>query len=277
MSLPPILEFDSERNTILQPGSGQVDAGGITKAVACFFGDVLEDLARSGKLIPAGSLGSEMGRIPVYRTIGPRPPVLVYLAGQGAPFSVQLMEKMIAAGVRQIVAVSGSGALTEDLSPGDVLVLESAVRDEGTSYHYLPPDRVVQASPTAIAAVTRTLTVKSIPFRQVRTWSTDAIFRETSARRQTRIDDGCLVVEMEAAALYAAAQFRGVDIVQIAYAGDLVIPGRWDKRGWDERTEDRLKLFEIAVEALQELGMTRDLGNFDIGYKLPVDFPFQAK
>jgi purine-nucleoside phosphorylase len=111
---------------------------------------------------------------------------------------------------------------------------------------------VVQASPAAIAAVTRTLAAKAIPFRLVRTWSTDAIFRETSTRRQSRIDDGCLVVEMEAAALYAAAQFRGVDIVQIAYAGDLVIPDRWDKRGWDERYEDRLNLFEVAIEALHD-------------------------
>jgi uridine phosphorylase len=248
--LPPILEFDPDQNAILHPSGGRVDAQGCTKAVACFFADVLEELLRVEKLEPAGSLGSEMGRIPVFCTTGPHPPVLAFLAGQGAPFSVQLMEKMIAAGVRQIVAVSGCGALTDDLNPGDVLVLESAVRDEGTSYHYLPPGREVEASSAAIQAITRALEKNAVPYQLVKTWSTDAIFRETPGRRETRVQEGCRVVEMEAAALYAAAQFRGVDIVQVAYTGDLVIPKRWDKRGWDERFDDRLKLFQLAVEAL---------------------------
>ncbi len=247
--LPPILEFDNDRHAILHPSGERVETAGCTKAVACFFADVLEELLRVKKLEPAGSLGSEMGRIPVF-SCDSHPPVLAYLAGQGAAFSVQLLEKMIAAGVRQIVAVSGSGALTDEFQPGDVLVLESAVRDEGTSYHYLPPAREVQASPAAVQAVCRVLTTSNIPFQRVKTWSTDAIFRETPARRETRIKEGCRVVEMEAAALYAAAQYRGVDIVQVAYAGDLVIPGRWDKRGWDERFDDRLRLFQMAVEAL---------------------------
>jgi purine-nucleoside phosphorylase len=249
-NLPPILEFDPDRGIILNPTCGKVEADGCTCAVACFFGDVLDHLAGTGILLPAGSLGSELGRIPVYHIAGNKPPIMAYLAGQGAPFSVQLFEKMIAAGVKRFVAVSGCGALREDLNPGEILVLESAVRDEGTSYHYLPPSREVNASPVAIHAVTRTLETRQIPFRLAKTWSTDAIFRETPARRATRLADDCQVVEMEAAALYAVAQYRDVEIVQIAYAGDLVIPGRWDKRGWDERFDDRLRLFNLAVEAL---------------------------
>ena len=247
MEVPPILEHDPARAVILNPTGGKVEPEGCTRAVACFFGDVLEKLSAAGKLQPAGSLGSEMGRIPVYRTSGEEPSVLAYLAGQGAPFAVQIFEKMIAAGVKKFIAVSGCGALTEDIQPGEILVLESAVRDEGTSYHYLPPAREVKASPAAVQAVCKTLQARSIPYRLAKTWSTDAIFRETPSRRATRLAEGCHVVEMEAAALYAVAQFRGVDIVQVAYAGDLVIPGRWDKRGWDERFEDRLQLFELAL------------------------------
>lgn len=125
------------------------------------------------------------------------------------------------------------------------------MRDEGTSYHYLPPSREINASPAAVKAVSRILQTRSIPFQVVKSWSTDAIFRETSARRETRVNEGCRVVEMEAAALNAVARFRHVKIVQIAYAGDLVIPGRWDKRAWDERFEDRERQFHLAIEALQ--------------------------
>lgn len=246
----PILEFDPDRSAILHPTGGKAEAGGITCAVACFFGDVLEHYAATGKLEPAGSLGSELGRIPVYRTTRMETPVLAYLAGQGAPFSVQLFEKMIAAGVKKFVAVSGCGALTDSLVPGETLVLESAVRDEGTSYHYLPPAMEVSASLAAVKAACQTLEANSVPYRVAKTWSTDAIFRETPSRRETRLADGCQVVEMEAAALYAVAQYRGVEIVQIAYAGDRVIPGQWDKRGWDERVDDRLELFQLAVDVL---------------------------
>jgi uridine phosphorylase len=248
--LPPILEFDNDRNAILHPSGKQVETKGCHKAVACFFADVLDELADSGELEPAGSLGSEIGRIPVYRTVKTDPPVLAFLAGQGAPFSVQLLEKIIASGIKQIIAISGCGALTNSLQAGEIVVLQSAVRDEGTSYHYLPPARDVNASPAAVKAVSRILDSNNIPYQVVKTWSTDAIFRETPARRESRLRDGCQVVEMEAAALYAVAQFRGVDIVQVAYAGDIVIPGKWDKRGWDERFEDRNRLFRLAVEAL---------------------------
>ena len=97
-SLPPILEFDADRNAILNPSGKQVETNGCKKAIACFFADVLDILAESGELDQIGSLGSEMGRIPVYQTRLSQNPVLVYLAGQGAPFSVQLLEKIIAAG-----------------------------------------------------------------------------------------------------------------------------------------------------------------------------------
>jgi uridine phosphorylase len=249
-STPPILEYDPDRDAILYPTGGKAEVNGCTKAVACFFGDVLEHLAGERKLEPAGSLGSEMGRIPVYRTTYTDTPAMAYLAGQGAPFAVQIFEKMIASGVKKFVAVSGCGALTADINPGEILVLESALRDEGTSYHYLPPAREVDASPAAVKAVRQTLDAKSIPYRMAKTWSTDAIFRETPSRRLNRLSDGCQVVEMESAALYAVAQYRQVEIVQIAYAGDLVVPGRWEKRGWDERFEDRLNLFDLAVESL---------------------------
>lgn len=101
--IPPILEFDDDKEAILNPSGYSLANPGYKKAVACFFGDVLEILERRGNLIPTGTLGSEMGRIPVYHTIDTQSQVLAYLAGQGAPFSVQLLEKMIAAGIKKLL------------------------------------------------------------------------------------------------------------------------------------------------------------------------------
>lgn len=72
---------------------------------------------------------------------------------------------------------------------------------------------------------------------------------ERAARRAACQAEGCLVVEMEAAAFFAVAQFRGATFGQIVYGGDLVIPESWDKRSWHTRTDDRMRLFWLAVEA----------------------------
>ncbi|MCJ7703601.1 MAG: hypothetical protein MUO62_18625 [Anaerolineales bacterium] len=97
-----------------------------------------------------------------------------------------------------------------------------AVRDEGTSYHYLPPGREVQAHPQAVAAIETTLQSHQIPYITGKTWTTDAPYRETHQNVQRRREEGCLVVEMEAAAFFAVAQFRGVILGQILYGGDFL-------------------------------------------------------
>lgn len=119
------------------------------------------------------------------------------------------------------------------------LIPTSAVRDEGTSYHYLPPSREVSARTRAVAALQDTLTAHNIPFVLGKTWTTDAIYRETPARIARRRDEGCIAVEMEAAAFFAVAQFRGVELAQILYAGDDVSGDTWDTRDWHKRASLR--------------------------------------
>jgi len=92
-----------------------------------------------------------------------------------------------------------------------------------------------------------------IEFLRTKTWTTDAIYRETQARSAAYIEEGCLAVEMEAAAFFAVAAFRGVDFGQILYGGDAVIDSGWDGRTWTSRAEIRRNLFWLAAEAVFEL------------------------
>ncbi len=137
--------------------------------------------------------------------------------------------------------------------PGIPFIITSAVRDEGTSYHYLPPAREVQPAPQAVAALQAALDAEGMPYEMVKAWTTDGLYRETAAKRDLRVSEGCHVVEMEAAAFFAVAQFRGVTFGQMVYGGDLVVPEGWDKRGWHERTDDRQRMFWLAVEACLRL------------------------
>ena len=133
------------------------------------------------------------------------------------------------------------------------LFVGAAIRDEGTSYHYLPPAREVNASPQAVEAIVKTLSAHHVEHVVAKTWTTDAIYRETPARIQLRRDEGCLTVEMEAAALFAVAQFRRVTLGQILYGGDDVSGSVWDERGWNNRTEIRERLFWLAADACLNL------------------------
>jgi uridine phosphorylase len=131
-----------------------------------------------------------------------------------------------------------------------VIVPESAVRDEGTSYHYMPPSREVAADPDAVAAIERVLTRCKVPYLKAKTWTNDAIYRETTGKVGRRRAEGCLTVEMEAAAFFAVARFRGIKFGQLLYGGDDVSSETWDGREWDTRTSIREKLFWLAVESV---------------------------
>ncbi len=86
-----------------------------------------------------------------------------------------------------------------------------------------------------------------------KTWTTDAFYRETPGKVALRKQEGCLTVEMEAAAFFAVADFRDVTFGQILYGGDDVSGETWDSRRWNERTSVREKLFWLAAEACLEL------------------------
>jgi len=135
------------------------------------------------------------------------------------------------------------------------VVLTGAVRDEGTSYHYLPPGREVMASPQAVAALEGVLQRNGLEYRIGKSWTTDGLYRETPRKRTRRMAEGCIVVEMEAAAFFAVAEYRGVSLGQVVYGGDLVVPNAWDRRDWVQRHDARELLFWLAVEACAAMPM----------------------
>ncbi len=91
------------------------------------------------------------------------------------------------------------------------------------------------------------------PYLIGKTWTTDGIYRETPAKIAQRKAEGCITVEMEAAAFFAVAQFRGVTFAQILYGGDDVSGDVWDNRDWLSRKSVRERLFWLAVEACLNL------------------------
>ncbi len=249
----PILEFDDQRQAIIEPKADTVKSGLPEACVLCFFYDVIADLAQTGQLVEIGRQQSENSPIPVYLyTAEDGRQVVVMNPQVGAPASAGILEKMIAHGSKKIIIIGGAGALVHDHAVTHLVIPVSAVRDEGVSYHYLPPSREVQPDPEGVAMIEAVLTKRGLPFVKSKTWTTSAYFRETEKKRDLRIEEGCTVVEMEAAAFFAVAKFRGVQVAQLLYAGDLVVPEGWDKRGWNDRIDIRHNLMNIGLETVLE-------------------------
>ena len=256
----PILEFDSSERAIFNPEQSVRPLEGVpTGCVICFFQDVLGDLVVRGDAAQIATLNSELGVNPVFTVSRNGSEVALVHPGVGAPMAVFVMEEMIALGCERFIVCGGAGVLDREIAVGHIVVPTAAIRDEGTSYHYLPPGREVEPDPRALAAVVGTLTRHGVEYRLTKTWTTDAIYRETPGKVERRRAEGCATVEMEASALFAVGKFRGVPVAQLLYGGDDVSGfGEWDHRGWISHSV-REDLLWLAVESCVRLGAENNL------------------
>ena len=220
--------------------------------VLCFFNDLLARLASEGVLTPLYALRSELGTNPVYEFVTADGPVAVVHPGMGGPLAAAIVEELAALGMTTVVACGGAGALVADLEVGEIMVVDSALHDEGTSFHYAAPTRTIDADPAGVAAMEAVLVARELPYRVGRTWTTDAIFREARSRVERRVAEGCSMVDMESAAFIAVARYRHVRFAQLLYAGDSLV-GEWDHRSWLRAGEVRERLFYLAAEGARRL------------------------
>ncbi|MFI5034609.1 MAG: nucleoside phosphorylase [Acidimicrobiales bacterium] len=246
----PLLEDDRREPGVIEarlmhPGEHAVAPA----AVLCFFNDVLERLAAAGRLREVYTLHSEIGHNPVYELATADGPVAVVHPGVGAPLAAGIAEEIAALGVTTFVACGGAGALADDLALGHVMVVTSALRDEGTSLHYAAPSRIIDADTRGVRVLEETLRALDVPYDLGRTWTTDALFRETRSRVQRRLAEGCSMVDMESSAFIAVARFRGWRFAQLLYAGDSLAGEAWDSRHWVHAGAIRERLFEVAARA----------------------------
>ena len=245
----PILEFDPQREAIIEPTRVIKPVDAPQACVVCFFREVIESLVASGRATEITAAKSEMGLHPIYELAVEGQRLALFHPGVGAPLAAGMLEEVIARGCRRFIACGGAGVLDRSIPLGHIVVPTSAIRDEGISYHYLPPAREVAASLEGVAAIRQTLEKRGIPHIISKTWTTDAIYRETPDKIRRRQMEGCSTVEMEAAAFFAVAHFRGVPFAQMLYGGDDVSGKEWDERGWARQMPVREKLFWLAAEA----------------------------
>ncbi len=225
----PILEYDDNPHAVLEPDHERLALDLPQVMVFPFLGDEVDNYALRENLPVLGTFKTITKYFPVYR-VNQR--ICLCQAPLGSSASVQFMDWCIGYGVRKIITAGSCGALVH-LPENAFLVPTKAMRDEGTSYHYLPADRYVETSPAVRQVIEAVLTEKGLPYTECVTWTTDGFYRETEALVASRRDEGCSVVEMECAGLAACAQFRRVHFGQLLYTADsLANAAAYEERDW---------------------------------------------
>ena len=245
----PILEFDEDRNAFIRPEKLIKPTDISQNAVICFFSDAIESALTKYKHRIVGRLKSEGIILPLYELDYKDNKIALVQAIPGAPWAAGHIEELTAYGCRKYIACGGCGVLQKDIAVGHLIIPATAVRDEGTSYHYIAPSREIHMDEHAIKAIEGILQKNNVPYIKSKTWTTDAFFRETPGKVELRKSEGCVAVEMEASAFIATARYNDVVFGQILYAGDSLAGDEWDHRGWVSRNEIREYVLELAFDS----------------------------
>ena len=248
----PVCEYDTSIEPIIEP-TDFLKKCLHEKCVITFFRKELEQFVSEHNLSIIGHLRSEVLDIPIYGYQSENEHLCITMPFCTAPGAASTIEELHAMGCNKFVVCGGAGALVKGSKVGEIIIPTSAVRDEGTSYHYVEPSREITCHEATVAAAVSILTEMGVPFTTGKTWTTDAIYRETPDVIGRRCNEGCVTVEMEAAAFFAVSKYYGIPLVQLLYAGDDVSGSTWDSRNWNEQKSIRANLIQCAVELIKQL------------------------
>ena len=209
-------------------------------------GDIVRRLRQSGQSKPFAGWPCYHTRLDTFtlagRTVG------IVGCAVGAPFAVLIAEELFASGCRLLLSVTSAGQITSSGRPPYFVIIDRALRDEGTSYHYAPPSEYGEADSALVAMAVQALKGTEQRVLVGSSWTTDAPFRETANAIAAARSKGVLAVEMEAAALYAFARATGVAVLCLAHVTNTMGQTERDfEKGEADGTADAMAVLEVIV------------------------------
>jgi uridine phosphorylase len=168
----------------------------------------------------------------------------------GASFAVLVAEELFVSGCRLLISITSAGQIVPLGTPPYVVLIDRALRDEGTSYHYLPPSRYSMLRPELCTMLQSTWDNAELALHTGASWTTDAPFRETAAAIDAYRNEGIVAVEMEAAALYALAEAKQYVIICFAHVTNQMAQAGDDfEKGADQGSQTALAVIQHVVQA----------------------------
>lgn len=243
----PILEYDDTSLEVIAPDHDFEDTKLPEKCLFAFLGDVVHDYAKAQNAEVIQELVTVSHTYKVYILHEEKEDICLVQSLIGAAAATQTLDSLVSAGCRKVIAVGSCGVLA-DLPENAFLVPTKALRDEGTSYHYLPASRYIELDKEPIAAIEDTFKRHNLPFTPCTTWTTDGFFRETKDMVSYRLEEGCQVVEMECAALAACCRKRGASFGQFLFTADsLSNVHEYDARDFGKDSHEKALLLGLDI------------------------------
>jgi len=214
-------------------------------------GDIVRALRDSGRARPFEGWPCYHTRLDSFtlagRTVG------IIGCAVGAPFAVLVAEELFASNCRMLLSVTSAGQINPAGPPPYFVVIERALRDEGTSHHYAAPSEYGEADPSLVALAAQALKTGNLRAVVGSSWTTDAPFRETAEAIEAARSKGALAVEMEAAALYTFARATGAPVLCLAHVTNTMGQAMRDfEKGEADGTAEALSVLEAIIHAAAE-------------------------
>ena len=260
----PILEFDNDDNSKAIDhffNQGKKDFKSFEKAINLGIDGCVIFLSRAFDLLT--EITPKCEKIYEFKSANTVSPIYIYdnkiliaLSPLGGPATANLIEELSFVGIKKFFALGTCGCIRPDIDENLFIIPTSAIRDEGLSYHYLPPSREVEVTPEAVRALANTLTKHKMPYTFAKVWTCDAFYRETPNRTDRRRKEGAIAVEMECASMAAIIKQKGLIFGQVLYISDYVENNSWKLRVYD-RIKLRTDLTLACIDACLSLPKTK--------------------
>ncbi len=210
-------------------------------------GDIAAHLISTGQAAPHPHWACYHTKLCVFTHEGVEYGIIPHVVG--ASFAVLVAEELFVSGCQLLISITSAGQIVPMGQPPYFVLIKKALRDEGTSYHYLPPSLYSQINAALLTCFEDAFSEASVRVLRGATWTTDAPFRETEHAIAYARSEGILGVEMEAAALYAFAQVKGKAVVCFAHITNQMaqIEGDFEK-GRDQGSHDALEVIELTAK-----------------------------
>lgn len=198
--------------------------------VSTFSANIIDTFSSLDGVEKIAELYSANGALPVYKIRYKGKEIAFYRSMVGAPACVACFEEIVAMGAKKFVLFGSCGVLDDETVKDKIILPVSAIRDEGTSYHYIAPSPEIRADERSVRILEQVLLHCGYSFVKGKTWTSDAIYRETQSAIQERRQEGCLTVEMECASMLAVAKYRQIPFIQFLYGADNLSSDTWEIR-----------------------------------------------
>ncbi len=241
--------FDNQSEAIINPYKSK-NAPKLDACILTFSYVIEEYVLKKYECEQIATLMSATGPTPVYLINYKGKRLGFFKTYVGAPGIVALIENSISSiDTDKYIVFGGAGCLNKEIARGKIMIPTEAYRDEGTSYHYMEASDYITIKNSDVVAAF--MEKEQLPYILGKTWTTDAIFRETRNNFTKHQNDGCISVEMECSAVQAVCDFRDLDFYTFFNSGDLLDAPKWDMRvkaGEHRGTQHDARLFDLAVE-----------------------------